>query len=62
MNANDAIETAHVFSGALIVPLQYDSWAHFTESADELEQAFRALGHGHRLRRLEPGIQTLIPL
>jgi L-ascorbate metabolism protein UlaG (beta-lactamase superfamily) len=62
MNANDAIETAHVFSSALIVPLHNDSWAHFTESADDLEQAFRALGHGHRLRRLEPGVRTVIPL
>jgi L-ascorbate metabolism protein UlaG (beta-lactamase superfamily) len=55
MNTNDAIETAHVFSGASIIPIHNDSWAHFTESADELEQAFRALGHGERLRRLTPG-------
>jgi L-ascorbate metabolism protein UlaG (beta-lactamase superfamily) len=32
------------------------------QHADELEQGFRALGHGHRLRRLEPGVQTVIPL
>jgi L-ascorbate metabolism protein UlaG (beta-lactamase superfamily) len=55
MNANDAIELAATFPEALIVPLHNDGWAHFTESADDLEQAFNALGHGHRLRRLKPG-------
>ncbi len=55
MNANDAIEAAAAFADALIVPLHNDSWAHFTESADELEQAFNALGYGERLRRLQPG-------
>jgi L-ascorbate metabolism protein UlaG (beta-lactamase superfamily) len=62
MNANDAIETAHAFSDALIVPIHNDSWAHFTENADELEQAFRALGHGARLRRLTPGIPVQFSL
>jgi L-ascorbate metabolism protein UlaG (beta-lactamase superfamily) len=62
MNANDAIETAHVFSSALIVPIHNDGWAHFTESASELEQAFRALGHGDRLSRLEPGVPAVFPL
>ncbi len=56
MNANDAIETANAFTGALIVPVHNDSWAHFTESADDLERAFNALGHGQRLRRLQPGV------
>jgi L-ascorbate metabolism protein UlaG (beta-lactamase superfamily) len=62
MNSNDAIETAHVFSGALIVPIHNDSWAHFTESADELEHAFRALGHSDRLRRLQPGVPMVFSL
>ncbi len=55
MNANDAIEAASAFADALIVPLHTDGWAHFTESGDDLAQAFQALGHGHRLRRLAPG-------
>jgi hypothetical protein len=41
------------------VPLHTDSWAHFTESADDLEQAFRALGHSERLRRFTPGKPAL---
>jgi L-ascorbate metabolism protein UlaG (beta-lactamase superfamily) len=56
MNANDAIEAASAFKNAIIIPIHNDSWAHFTESGDDLEKAFKALGIGHRLRRLKPGI------
>ncbi len=62
MNANDAIEAACTFADALIVPVHTDSWAHFTESADDLEHAFHTLGHGERLRRLERGIATVFAL
>ena len=59
MNANDAIEAAAAFAGAAIVPIHTDGWAHFTESGDDLEKAFRALGHGERLRRLQPGVPAV---
>jgi L-ascorbate metabolism protein UlaG (beta-lactamase superfamily) len=62
MNANDAIEAASAFAGAAIVPLHTDGWAHFTESADDLERAFKALGHAARLRRIEPGVPAAFPL
>jgi L-ascorbate metabolism protein UlaG (beta-lactamase superfamily) len=62
MNANDAIEAACAFSNALIVPLHTDGWAHFTENADDLEQAFKVLGHISRLRRVKPGIQAVFSL
>jgi len=62
MNANDAIEAAAVFARAAIVPIHTDGWAHFTESGDDLEKAFRALGHGERFRRLRPGVPALFEL
>jgi L-ascorbate metabolism protein UlaG (beta-lactamase superfamily) len=62
MNANDAIETAAAFKGAAIVPIHTDGWAHFTESGDDLEKAFRTLGHGERLRRLQPGVPAVFEL
>ncbi len=62
MNANDAIEAACAFSGASIVPLHTDSWAHFTESADDLERAFKALGHAGRLQRIEHGSSAAFSL
>ena len=62
MNANDAIEAAFAFAGAVIVPIHTDGWAHFTESGDDLEKAFKALGHGGRMRRLQPGVPTVFEL
>jgi len=60
MNVNDAIEAAHAFPQALIVPVHCDGWAHFTESREDLRAAFKALGLGARLRLLEPGVPTMI--
>ncbi len=62
MNANDAIEAAAAFADAAIVPIHTDGWAHFTESGEDLENAFRALGKGDRLRRLQPGVPTAFHL
>jgi L-ascorbate metabolism protein UlaG (beta-lactamase superfamily) len=60
MDTNDAIETAHAFPDAVIVPVHYDGWAHLTQTRDDLEQSFTALGIGARLRLLEPGVATVI--
>ncbi len=62
MDANDAIETAHAFPEATIVPVHYEGWAHFSESGSDLAQSFKALGIGERLRMLEPGVATSIEL
>ncbi len=56
MDANDAIEAAHAFSDAAIVAIHNEGWMHFTESQDDLAQAFSALGLADRLRRLERGV------
>jgi L-ascorbate metabolism protein UlaG (beta-lactamase superfamily) len=60
MDTNDAIEAAHAFPDAVIVPIHRDSWAHFTQGGDELEQAFTALGLRSRLRMLQPGVATAV--
>lgn len=60
MNVNDAIETAHAFPDAMIVPVHCDGWAHFTQSGEDLENSFKALGIASRLQRLEPGVPTTI--
>ena len=62
MDANDALDTAHAFPDATIVPLHYEGWAHFSQSGDDLVQSFKALGIGARLRLLEPGVATAIEL
>jgi L-ascorbate metabolism protein UlaG (beta-lactamase superfamily) len=60
MDTNDAIETAHAFPDAAIVPIHCDGWGHFTQSAEDIEQSFRVLGITSRLRLLEPGVPTTI--
>jgi L-ascorbate metabolism protein UlaG (beta-lactamase superfamily) len=60
MNVNDAIETAHAFADATIVPVHHDGWAHFTQDGTDLEKSFAALGIGGRLRLLEAGVATEI--
>jgi len=62
MDVNDAIETATAFPDALVVPLHCDSWRHLTQSADDLQRSFDALGLGKRLLMLKPGVPTAIPL
>jgi len=60
MDTNDAIEAAHAFAEATIVPVHHDGWAHFTQHRDDLEKSFAALGIGGRLQWLEPGLATAI--
>ena len=60
MDTNDAIETAHAFPRATIVPVHCEGWAHFTQSGEDLAEAFKAPGLGSRLRLLERGIPTAI--
>jgi L-ascorbate metabolism protein UlaG (beta-lactamase superfamily) len=58
MNVNDAIETAHHFADATIVPVHCDGWAHFTQTCADLQSSFKALGIDDRLRLLPPGVAT----
>lgn len=62
MDGNDAIETAVHFPGAKIVPLHHDSWDHFKQSGEDLVKAYSAVGLGHRLQMLEPGLPQEISL
>ena len=58
MDTNDAIETAAAFPDAMIVPVHHEGWAHFRQSGDDLQKAFKALGFDKRLHMLTPGIPT----
>lgn len=48
--AEEAVEAARAFADALIIPLHYEGWAHFTESRPAIARAFAAAGLAHRLR------------
>jgi L-ascorbate metabolism protein UlaG (beta-lactamase superfamily) len=58
MNVNDAIETAHHFRDATIVPVHCEGWAHFRQTFADLTASFKALGIDNRLRLLPPGVAT----
>jgi L-ascorbate metabolism protein UlaG (beta-lactamase superfamily) len=60
MDTNDAIETAHAFPEAAIVPVHSEGWAHLTQTRADLTESFNALGIASRLRLLEPGVATEI--
>src|SRR5262249_46948403 len=42
--ASEGVEAARAFSEAMIVPVHYEGWEHFSESRLEITQAFAAAG------------------
>ncbi|HWB98321.1 MAG TPA: MBL fold metallo-hydrolase [Bryobacteraceae bacterium] len=60
MTAEEAVRAARLFQGAVIVPLHYAGWAHFSESREDIQRAFAAAGLGPRLCWLEPGVPTAV--
>jgi L-ascorbate metabolism protein UlaG (beta-lactamase superfamily) len=62
MSTNDAIDTAHVFPNATLIPLHSEGWTHYTEGNASLTEAFDILGIKNRLKILEAGIDTILPV
>jgi len=60
MDGNDAIKAAHAFADARIVAVHNDGWAHFSESGEDLAQAFGVVGLGDRLVPLRHGERVLV--
>jgi len=58
MDTNDAIDTAFAFPGSTLIPVHFEGWSHFTQSAESLQRAFTALGIIDRLLILPPGKST----
>ncbi len=50
MTAEDGVKAADAFPDAMIIPLHYEGWAHFSESRNEIEAAFQKAGLTHRLQ------------
>ncbi len=48
--AAEAVEFARAFPVAVIIPLHYEGWEHFSESRREIEETFAAAGLQSRLR------------
>lgn len=55
LNGAGAAEAAEILRAELVVPLHFEGWAHFTEGADALREAFEAPGLADRLHLPKPG-------
>ena len=53
--AAEAVQFAKLAGEAIIVPIHYEGWSHFSEGRAEIEQAFAAAGLERRLRFLPFG-------
>ncbi len=62
MTADEGIKAAQTFGRAIIIPLHYEGWKHFSESRRQIEDAFRSAGIEHRLKWPEPATATHIPV
>lgn len=60
MSASDGIEFARAFPAAVIIPVHYEGWRHFSESREVIAAAFAKAGLQHRLHWLEPGRPEII--
>ncbi|MBA6439010.1 MBL fold metallo-hydrolase [Streptomyces sp. GMR22] len=49
LDSAQAAEATRILGARRVVPVHYDSWAHFTEGHDELEAAFATAGLADRL-------------
>jgi L-ascorbate metabolism protein UlaG (beta-lactamase superfamily) len=58
--AADAMTLARAWPRALVVPLHFEGWTHFSEGAAELRDAFAAAGLESRLRWVPAGVPTVV--
>ncbi|MEU3985284.1 MBL fold metallo-hydrolase [Streptomyces sp. NPDC026672] len=49
LDSAQAVEAAQLLGARRVVPVHYDSWAHFTEGRDQLAEAFASAGLDDRL-------------
>jgi len=62
MTADEMVTAARSFPNAVIVPLHYAGWAHFSQGREDIDSAFAAAGLSRRLLWLAPGRPTELSL
>ena len=50
MTAEEGIQAARAFSNAVIVPIHFEDWAHFSEGRNEVDRAFAGAQIENRIR------------
>jgi len=54
-DAAGGVEAARAFDRAIVVPLHFEGWQHFSETRQDIDAAFTHAGLGSRLRWPDPG-------
>jgi len=55
LTSEQAAEAAEILVAGQVVPVHFEGWAHFTQGADTLREAFHRRGLGDRFHLLAPG-------
>jgi L-ascorbate metabolism protein UlaG (beta-lactamase superfamily) len=58
LSNDNAVLAARIMQSATVIPVHADGWAHFSESAEQLREAFGVAGMPERIIVLEPGNST----
>jgi L-ascorbate metabolism protein UlaG (beta-lactamase superfamily) len=58
LTADEGVSVAEAMPHAVIVPLHYEGWQHFSQGRADIQRAFDAAGLAERLRWLAPGAAT----
>lgn len=61
MSVRDLLETAQAFPDALIMPLHFEGWEHFSQGLADVTGAFEAFGMSERLFVVEKGETKSFP-
>jgi len=62
MTAKEAVEASRTFANALIIPIHFEDWEHFSEGHEEIASEFASAELEHRLRWPERGRTIQIDL
>jgi len=55
MTAEEAVQAAYALANAVIVPIHFEDWAHFSEDRAEVDRAFTSAQMKNRIRWLNRG-------
>jgi len=55
LNADLGARAADLLGNAVVIPVHLNGWSHYTDTEDDVVQAFAGAGHDATLRLLAPG-------
>lgn len=62
MNDSDVVNTSFAFPDATIIPVHYEGWKHFSRDEMGIVQTFDYLDIGQKLKLLNKGATTILPI